>query len=392
MRIAAYALNLITLLTGVFLFVPALGMAPGESCRALLVGQIRPDFHHNTNYTKVIDKKGSIKDQCNLGTCPLMAATSYLERSFEKRNSHSIELSTEYLAAKRWMEAALEAFQKLDDSIVPELGLHLDITFSKILQYGLVPASAWQGGTKFQSREVTDRMNGYIKNIIANAKWESQKQEDPKVKFEIINEARHNIHEVFESVLGTLPKEFQYEGQTFTPQTFAKRYFPELMTPLIRIQMLPKPENRTEVYRDLDDRITSVSANAKDLELAIRSLIDSNIGVKLAYHHDANFYDPKTGILSNEAFHVPKWAKPLSAEQRKRFGEKTAAHAVEIVGYELDPKTNRVVKWLIKNSWGIMSADKGFMHMYRDYFLTNFLYIIVPQNAPISFFQGEYNR
>jgi bleomycin hydrolase len=42
-------------------------------------------------------------------------------------------------------------------------------------------------------------------------------------------------------------------------------------------------------------------------------------------------------------------------------------HAVEIVGADLTPE-GRVIKFKIKNSWGDERGDKGFFHMYQDYF------------------------
>jgi bleomycin hydrolase len=74
------------------------------------------------------------------------------------------------------------------------------------------------------------------------------------------------------------------------------------------------------------------------------------------------------GIMSISAFHVPENAHPLSRAERKEMGINAGLHAVQIVGYDWDPQSGKIVKWKIKNSWGEKSGDAGFYHMYADYF------------------------
>lgn len=51
-----------------------------------------------------------------------------------------------------------------------------------------------------------------------------------------------------------------------------------------------------------------------------------------------------------------------------RYSKWGGSHAVLVVGYEVDPITGRVRKWKIQNSWGEESGDRGYFHMYSDYF------------------------
>lgn len=86
------------------------------------------------------------------------------------------------------------------------------------------------------------------------------------------------------------------------------------------------------------------------------------------YKHNRQFLDAERGVYSMELFDYPVLAQPLPRGWRKSKGLFTGTHAVVIVGYELVPGTNQVRKWKIQNSWGSDAGDKGFYHMYHDYF------------------------
>ena len=72
--------------------------------------------------------------------------------------------------------------------------------------------------------------------------------------------------------------------------------------------------------------------------------------------------------MTIDGFAYPALASVLSREQLGKYYKWGGAHAVVIVGYDLEPGTNIVRKWKIKNSWGKKAGDHGYMHMYRDFF------------------------
>jgi bleomycin hydrolase len=116
------------------------------------------------------------------------------------------------------------------------------------------------------------------------------------------------------------------------------------------------------------DSYTVISANIDVVEKTLRKLLDQGQNVYLTYENDAQFVDSKTGIMSISMFEIPEGGEPLSREQREYFNIHSGGHAVQVVGYDFDPKTNKVIKWKIKNSWGENFGDHGYYHMYNDYF------------------------
>jgi bleomycin hydrolase len=65
---------------------------------------------------------------------------------------------------------------------------------------------------------------------------------------------------------------------------------------------------------------------------------------------------------------LPKGGGPLPRKLRSKHVVFDGFHAVQIVGYDLDRRTGKIVKFKIKNSWGDKAGSGGYYHMYLDYF------------------------
>jgi len=112
----------------------------------------------------------------------------------------------------------------------------------------------------------------------------------------------------------------------------------------------------------------TISASLDVVEETARALLDQGRNVYLSYDHSSDFVDVPTGTMSIGAFNLPPGAGPMTRKQRAYFKVAPGGHAVQIVGYDLNPKTNKVSRWKIKNSWGDKMGDAGYFHMYRDFF------------------------
>ena len=102
--------------------------------------------------------------------------------------------------------------------------------------------------------------------------------------------------------------------------------------------------------------------------------------------HRADFANaPKKakGILSMKAFNyrnlIP--APRLSKRDKLRAGLWEANHAMAITGYDPGSKRGTVRKWKVENSHGASSGDKGFLHMYDDFFRKHVEDVVVPRSA-----------
>lgn len=350
-------------------------------------GQIKSSFNHNTKYKVLLPELTQIKNQCGLGTCHLHSWVSALEHNYAVQNADKIKISTHYLSARHWLEASIDAIGRSDRGILPNLGLSVYASKRAIRMYGIIPDEAWNLPRDFQDPKIVERTQEYIKNIIGRANWQIEREVNSDRKNQIKQETAMEVIEIFNNVVGKMPWEFTYRGREYTPITFSDRFFPELSSPLVTMVASKAAEQKTIL--EGDSSITAFYTQVSKFEPVARELIDKGQSVYLGYSHNHQFVDNNTGIMSIEAFNAPKGSAPLSREQREYFNVEDGGHGVQIVGYDIDPSTGRVSKWKIKNSWGEEKGDKGYYHMYADYFNAFALSISFYRDAGVKLPRAE---
>lgn len=331
-------------------------------------GSLKKDFVLDPTYNVQIEDQSDIKNQCNLQTCHLHSWVSQLERDFTSTTHENLKISTHYLSAQHWLRRSLEMLDpNSDDQVNAQLGANVFASRRSILNSGIIPDEAWTGSRHFQSAPLSSRINEYIQNIVARAKLAISKQVDSKKAAEIRDQAKSEILDLFETLVGEMPVNFSYKGKAYTPKSFQRAFFPELNKPIT--QVLVSAERKAKTNLERSGSIFKVfSANIDIVESTMRKLLDSGQNVYISYNHNNQFVDANTGIMSISAFDIPSGAGPLPRSQRAYFKMSSSGHAAQIVGYDFDPKTNRVIKWKLKNSWGDTKGDHGYYHMFNDYF------------------------
>jgi bleomycin hydrolase len=329
-------------------------------------GTLKSNFNHNSNYKVEVRDQSEIKNQCGLGTCHLHSWVSQLEHQ-SIRDELNIKISTHYLVAMHWLHSSLE---KLDTPYPADtkvnLGAGMFASRKLILTYGVIPDAAWTGSRDFQKEIYSKRIEEYIGNVLARTKWKAAREADPKKQKALIENGKAEIRGIFKNLVGELPLTFSYDRARFTPHMFLNTYFPEMKRPMV--QMLANEGRKDKNEVEATGSYVLVKTNLDQIEKTARELLDKGLVIYVSYEHNAQFVDSTTGIMSIGAFNFPHSAAPLSREQRDYFGRTEGGHAVQIVGYDLNPKTGKVIKWKMKNSWGEAKGDGGYYHMYNDYF------------------------
>ena len=89
-------------------------------------------------------------------------------------------------------------------------------------RHGLIPDEAWTGPRNFETSERSARLQGYIVNIAARARWRMSQEIDPLARIKISNEAKSQIYGLFVNAGLTFPTTFLFRGRSYTPTTFAR--------------------------------------------------------------------------------------------------------------------------------------------------------------------------
>ncbi|WP_413557033.1 C1 family peptidase [Bdellovibrio sp. HCB209] len=343
-------------------------------------GELRTDFKHNTNYSKEIAQETAIKNQCNLGTCHLHSWLASLEKTYTLRTGETLPLSNHYLSAQQLLTRSLEQMRIADDKANIELGAGPLNSRDSILKYGLMPEGVWTPKTEFYKNPTAQKLKEYFENIIARTKAAAAKAKTPEQKERIIQQGSEQLKALFTDVVGELPAKFTWQGREWTPQEFGNQYF-KFFTGA-QTQIIIMANRKGMIHAEQVGRDTRLYTHLDQAEQTATALIDRGQMVYLAYEHHAEYVDKTTGIMSIRAFYTPSYAKPLPRELRTQFDKNGGGHAVQIVGYERDPQTGKILKWKIKNSWGEQNGDEGYYHMYDDYFRAFAKGITYSENNP----------
>lgn len=186
-----------TVLTAVLLLLPSQSAFANNSCAQLFnsvpirdtdnylteprqFGYIKKGFILDPQYKVEIPDQSDIKNQCNLDTCHLHSWASKLEHDYKAANNEDIKISTHYLSISHWIRRSLELIDASSgDQVNIQLGANVYASRRSILNSGIIPDEVWTGSRDFQSNPLSSRITEYVKNIVARAKWEINRQTDP---------------------------------------------------------------------------------------------------------------------------------------------------------------------------------------------------------------------
>lgn len=331
-----------------------------RSCSSMLAeqyGQVRYTFKHNSKYDVEVSPI-KIKNQCATGHCHLYAWASELE------SRSGVKLSTAFLdAIDLYHKSVLSLKEEKTD--ISQGAFSQESRFN-IRKMGLVPEGAWPGRAEFTSNNSYSKLLAGLEAIVTNAHARIQREQQNKEL--VYSEAEKQILDLIQIMAGPLNFEFTYKGRSYNPQTFAKRFFPELDKPFIEVEITRYPTELIVEKVEVDSiEISRFGMPWERAELLMAQVIDSGRAVYLAYNHEKQYVDSQRGIMSIEAFNYPPMAKMLNREIISSYFKWSGGHAVLVVGYQKNPVTGVIEKWKIQNSWGQEAGDKGYFHMYRDY-------------------------
>ena len=163
-------------------------------------------------FTPVNDIKVTpVKDQARTGTCWCFATVSFLEAELLRRGKGEYDLSEMYVVRGNYKDRIFDNYlRRGKGNIGPGSIAHM--ATKSIAKYGVVPESIYSGINYDSPGHNHGELSSYLK-AIAGASVEMKN---------LSPEYHRLITSLFDIYLGEVPETFEYNGKSYTPQSFAE--------------------------------------------------------------------------------------------------------------------------------------------------------------------------
>ncbi|MDE6823637.1 MAG: aminopeptidase [Duncaniella sp.] len=347
-------------------------------------------------------KTTPVKDQNKSGTCWSFSGVSFLEDEILRKTGKEVDLSEMFVVRHCYNDKA-DKYIRMNGTInFAQGGSTLDVPYVMV-NYGLVPEEAYRGieygEEKHDHAELSSALTSFVKSINQN------KKKSPAWK--------KAFGGLLDAYFGELPETFVYEGQTYTPQSFAKSLGIDAADYVPVTSFTHHPFYQPFAVEVADNWLWEKYMNVPMEEM--KAIVDNAIdnGYSVAWAADVsepgfkwtNGYAviPKKKTTDDlSGTELARWVKlsdrEREAEANKIDGpaeeitvtqelrqemfdkqETTDDHGMVIVGKAVDQKGNKYYK--VKNSWDTNQVYDGFFYVSEPYFLAKTLDILVNREA-----------
>lgn len=327
---------------------------------------------------------GKIEDQCQTGTCWSFATISFLEAEVMRvKKGESVDLSEMANARYVYPQKAASYVRYQGKQQFGPGALGHDV-INTMRDFGLVPESAYSGfvgGKKEYNHNVLDTYLEKMTQAVVERKLNEQN-----------NDWMLGVESLLDTYIGPLPKEFTYNGKTYTPVSFrdylglkASDYV--MLTsfthhPYYRAFAVEVPDNWSKgQYWNLPlDEFQQVADYALNNGFTIAW--DADVSEPGFSYKNNMAILPAEPLKKEEAFTKKHLEQTVTAESRQegydRF-ETTDDHLMHITGLAKDQDGS--LYYITKNSWGENNSAKGYQYVSVPYFRAKTICMIVHKDA-----------
>lgn len=325
-----------------------------------------------------------VKNQAMTGTCWCFSSTSLIESQCLKKNIGELDISEMFTVRNIYIEKAKNYLLRQGHTQFGEGGLGHDLVRA-IATYGAVPEDVYSGlvsGQKMHnhqklSGQLKDYLDETLKTVPVPANWL-----DEYIK-------------ILDKGLGTAPTDFEYKGKKYTPLSFAKEVLKFNADDYVNITsftdhpyyqpfIIEVPDNFSNgAYYNLplNEMISVVKDAVKSGYSVLWDADVSNDGFMqnrgVAIYPDPSAANNKKDVDAGNAVEA-KW----DAATRQQLYENLTTvddHLMHITG--LETSASGKPYFLVKNSWGDIGPEHGYINVSEAYFAINTISLIVPKDA-----------
>lgn len=361
----------------------------------------------DTRFSYVVKQIGKTTDQYTSGRCWIFTTLNvYRAKIIHKYNLPDFEFSHGYVFFYDQLEKSnlfLQAIIDTRDSLMKSRtvewffkrpiydGGQFAAAADLLHKYGVVPSDAmpetYQGNNTEDMREILRyKLREYgleLRRMAEQAKTAAGKKWSGKRETELLNALNErktqmlsDIYRILAECLGVPPKQFEWQGKTYTPQSFFDEFVGDNMKDnYIMIMNDPTREYgkvfEIEYYRHLHDgrnwRYINLPMETIK-QIAIASIKDN---CAMYFSVDSPQYrNSKTGTCDFENFNPGAMFNiTFNMDKADRINTFTSrsVHAMSLIGVDLDSE-GKARKWLAENSFGAAYGFNGNIIMTDEWF------------------------
>jgi len=334
-------------------------------------------------------KTTPVKNQANSGTCWSFATTSFVETELIRLGKGEHILSPMFSVRQAYLPKAINYIRYSGLTNFGGGGQAHDV-MNVIKEYGFVPEEIYNGMNIGEDNHNHGEMDVVLKAIVDAVNKNAGKKITPRWK------------EVFESTLniylGVPPKEFSYQGKTYTPKSFAESlgFKPEDYVELASYMHHPfyskfdleVPDNWSkdlyynvpidELIKTIDNAIMNGYSVVWDGDVSEKKFDRKGLAI-IPLNEEASTEKPTEDSVDVQ----PEKEKVITQRMRQEtFDSRTTTddHLMHIVGIAKDQ--NGTKYYYVKNSWG--TKDKkygGYWYMSESYIRLKTIAVMIHKDA-----------
>ena len=328
-------------------------------------------------------KATPVKNQAMTGTCWCFSTTSLLESEEIRKDKKEIDLSEMFTVRNIYIEKAKNYILRQGHTQFGEGGLSHDM-IRAVGTYGAIPEAVYSGllngQTQYNHQQLISRLQNYLDSVLK--------------KQPISADWLNGYTNVLDQYLGKVPQEFTFDGKKYTPINFAKEVLKFNADDYVSLTSF----THQPYYNSFILQVPDNFANGSFYNISLNELIDvvkdavgqgysvawdadvSNKGFKQELGFALNL-DPSVKY-TREMVNAETKEMPYDANIRQQLYENLTTqddHLMHIVGTEKskDGKTF----FIVKNSWGKIGPDQGYINVSEAYFGINTISIVLPKAA-----------
>lgn len=347
----------------------------------------------------------SVKNQSRSGTCWDYSTLSFFESEILKATGKTYDLCESYVCNKTYRDRAVQVVRLHGDCQFAEGGSAYDPLYC-IENYGIVPETAMPApGTLYGDSlnnfgEFFSLLTPYVKAVAtSNSK-------------KLSTQWLVGLQGILDAYLGKCPESFTYEGQTYTPKSFASSlglnwddyvsftsytHHPFWKAFAVEVQdNWRNPLSWNVPIDDLSRIIDNAIMNGYTVAWGGDVSEDGFTRKGLAYAIDTKKVERVSGsdmdrwlklprekrisIIDSLGCKVPE-VTPTQKLRQERFDnwQLTDDHGMQIFGIAKDQ--NGKEYYMVKNSWGETGDYKGIWYMTKNFIVANTMDFMVNKNA-----------